>query len=739
MLLKFIVLAVVCLLSSVLGIFVFIKNPKDKTFRAFGGFVLATNLWLLSDFLSNSLSLPKSTVLLMNYLTLAFPVLALYVLILFCLYLTKRLAGIPHLGLQVIALAAAVVTALCFTPYFVQDVVASQGIYKITFGPLINIYFGYIVVGIIIVGIVLGRSYFLARAAERTRLGYVIASIILALGSAFITNLAVPLIAHNFSLVIYAPISALILTIGFSYAIVNQRLFDIRAIIARSVTYLFLLATLATIYGFTLFGISQLFFTDRSSSPVEIATYIVLALILSFTFPTLRQFFERTTDRIFFKNRYDTQDVLDNVGKVLVQEMDIDAMLRDVLEVICKQVHISHGQFFIFNSDRIYKVAHFGPLPQRLIVVPELEHLHKQLILADEVAPGKLKDIMSSHSIRLSKRLHTKDDFVGFLLLGDKLSGDIYSDQDVKLIEIMSSSLAIAIQNAKSYEQIRQFNITLQEKIEQATKRLRVANANLKSLDKAKDEFISMASHQLRTPLTTIKGYVSMILEGDTGPITDEQKEFLNYAFAGSERMVSLISDLLNVSRLAAGRFIIERTPTDIVAVVADEVRQLQSHAAAKNLQLVFTPPATPLATISIDENKTRQVMMNFIDNAIYYTKEGKVSVAVGESKDMVRFTVTDTGIGVPKDSQNKLFTKFYRAGNAQTVRPDGTGLGLYLAKRVIEDQGGTIVFESHEGKGSTFGFEIPLHVPASTAPKATVIISKKHSQPVALKTEKKE
>jgi signal transduction histidine kinase len=118
---------------------------------------------------------------------------------------------------------------------------------------------------------------------------------------------------------------------------------------------------------------------------------------------------------------------------------------------------------------------------------------------------------------------------------------------------------------------------------------------------------------------------------------------------------------------------------------------------------------------VELDEGKTRQVIMNFIDNALYYTPKGDVTVTLDRAKDKVRLEVKDTGIGVPKEAREKLFTKFFRAGNAQMVRPDGTGLGLYLAKRVIEDQGGTIIFESVEGKGSTFGFELPIKAKGGT------------------------
>jgi signal transduction histidine kinase len=329
--------------------------------------------------------------------------------------------------------------------------------------------------------------------------------------------------------------------------------------------------------------------------------------------------------------------------------------------------------------------------------------------VADEMENGQRKQLMDDHGIRVSLTLKTREEFVGYLLLGDKLSGSIYSSQDLDLLEIISKQMAVAILNAKAYAQIEEFNLTLQARVDHATNRLRAANHHLKELDHAKDEFISMASHQLRTPLTTIKGYLSMMLEGDSGQLTPAQREFAGFAYGSSERMVNLISDLLNVSRLSAGRFLIQTKPTDMVAMIADEVRQLATHASAKNIQLIFEPPVEILPPAEIDDNKTRQVVMNFIDNAIYYTQTGEVRVVLEQSGDRVRLEVRDTGIGVPDKAKRKLFTKFFRADNAQIVRPDGTGLGLYLAKRVVEDQGGTIIFNSVEGKGSTFGFELPF------------------------------
>ena len=173
--------------------------------------------------------------------------------------------------------------------------------------------------------------------------------------------------------------------------------------------------------------------------------------------------------------------------------------------------------------------------------------------------------------------------------------------------------------------------------------------------------------------------------------------------------MVNLISDLLIVSRMSAGKFHIIETPVNLEKVVDEEVQQLQQAAAAKKLKLIFKKPNKKLPLVSLDEGKTRQVIMNFIDNAIYYTREGGVTVSLEKVGNYIELKVKDTGIGVPKEAQKKLFSKFFRAGNAQSVRPDGTGLGLFLAKRVIEDQGGKVLFESAEGKGSCFGFMLPL------------------------------
>jgi signal transduction histidine kinase len=298
---------------------------------------------------------------------------------------------------------------------------------------------------------------------------------------------------------------------------------------------------------------------------------------------------------------------------------------------------------------------------------------------------------------------------VGYILFGPKLSGDLYSRQDKQFISIAANEMAIAIQNARRFDEIKQFNETLKLEVERATAELRSSNKKLQELDTAKDEFITMASHQLRTPLTSIKGYLSMVLEGDVGKVSSKQRDMLGAAFSSSQRMVFLIGDLLNVSRLQTGKFVIEPVVCDVPDMIISEIEQLRETARSKKLKLVFKAPKN-FPKLYLDETKTRQVVMNFIDNAIYYTPSGgKIEVSLSATPTKVEFLVKDNGIGVPKHEAHNLFTKFYRAANARKARPDGTGLGLFMAKKVIIDQGGAIIFHSKEGEGSTFGFTFPM------------------------------
>lgn len=250
--------------------------------------------------------------------------------------------------------------------------------------------------------------------------------------------------------------------------------------------------------------------------------------------------------------------------------------------------------------------------------------------------------------------------------------------------------------------------IVQRERLEVLTKALGEANEKLKSLDKLKTEFLSLASHQLRSPLTAIKGYTSMLLDGSFGSVNTEQKEAIDRVFQSSEHLAKVVEDLLDVSKIEQGGMKYEMVPFDFGKVCADIATNLNIVATKKGLSIVFSTDNHEPYMVNGDSEKIRQVILNLVDNAIKYTKAGIIQVRVGNPvPTIVRFSVQDNGMGVTPEIKSQLFQKFSR-GEGGKVNTGGSGLGLYLAKQIVEAHKGKIWVESEgQGKGSTFIVEL--------------------------------
>lgn len=232
------------------------------------------------------------------------------------------------------------------------------------------------------------------------------------------------------------------------------------------------------------------------------------------------------------------------------------------------------------------------------------------------------------------------------------------------------------------------------------------ANEKLKGLDKLKTEFLSLASHQLRSPLTAIKGYASMLLENSFGELRDQkQREAVDRIFQSSMNLTKTVEDLLNVSKIEQGGMKYEFMELDVAKLAEEITNELSVTAQNKGLALTFETDNSKPYLISGDSNKLRQVFVNFIDNSIKYTKEGfiKVKVAKSEDKKQIVFSVTDSGMGMTPEIKAQLFQKFARAEGGK-MNAGGSGLGLYLAKEIVEAHKGTVdVTSGGMGQGSTF------------------------------------
>lgn len=229
-----------------------------------------------------------------------------------------------------------------------------------------------------------------------------------------------------------------------------------------------------------------------------------------------------------------------------------------------------------------------------------------------------------------------------------------------------------------------------------------------KVLDKLKSEFISVAAHQLRTPLAAIKWIFELILSGDTGEVNAEQKTYLNKGHESNERIISLVNDLLNVSRIEEGRYGYEFTQQDLLVILNEILWDVKSTAEKNNLKITFNKPDN-LPLMNLDREKISMVLQNVIENAVKYTPEhGKVDINLKKENDNIILEVIDNGVGIPAKDQEKLFTKFFRATNVVRMQTEGTGLGLFIAKNIIEKHRGTIKLESKEGKGTKVTITFP-------------------------------
>ncbi len=705
---------------GLIGFFTYLANRKSNINKSFSVFVGSILAWVIANFIGANYKEHAFS----QYFVHADFFLGPIMIYLFWVFtkelyvrsvsgINKQYKKLPMASIAFVASFASLLSIIVSVTY--------EGYLKIEYGVLYIIYA--VIIGLfVLAGLNNIRVAFKqSKGVFRAQLNVVITGLTVAIAMLMISNLLVPqftnssdinLIAGNLSY-----IGIVFFALMTAYGIVKHKLFNIQLVVARSATYLLLIAALASLYAVLVFGVVEVFLRPSNTLWMSDFIPIAVALIIAATAPYLKRYFDQATSSIFFRDAYDPQVFLDQLTKTIISNIELGILLRHSARVIEENLRCEYVTFCVFEGD-MENVRFIGSGQKNLkntelIAMKKFSSKIGKVVDADEqeIDNPELYALLNRNSVGVLAYLKSSvksESETAYMLLGPKKSGNRYSQQDLKIIEIIADELVIAIQNALRFEEIQNFSITLQQKVDEATKKLVKTNQKLKELDATKDDFISMASHQLRTPLTSVKGLLSMVVEGDAGKLTPLQQEMLTQAYVSSQRMTYLIADLLNASRLKSGKFAIERSVTNLAVLAQQEVAQLVETAKARSLTLTCEIP-DDFPELMLDETKTRQLIMNFIDNAIYYTPSGgAITVKVVDKPKSVELLVVDTGLGVPKADQPRLFTKFYRAKNAQNARPDGTGLGLFMAKKVVIAQGGAIIFKSQEGKGSTFGFSFP-------------------------------
>lgn len=725
----FFVLAFV--LNLFLGLLVYRRHAKNLVNRLFLFLILSVLFWLLFNFLSDL----QWLTLLWNRLTYVGSTLIAVTLVYFAYLFPDNKA---HIGIikhtLIIVPAVAVIFATVFTGLVVSDIKFESWGTDILPGPLGLFYPLYFLIYSIWALVILWRKYRINRGIQRNQLRYMFLGLLLSLLAGFYTNSISYLFIGDYRLAKYGPHTTLLLTLFTTYAIVAHRLFDIRVIIKRTVIYTGLLAFVLGAYALVIFVTVSLFGASSTTafSAQRMVPNILAALAIAAGFDPLRRWLTVKTDRWLYKGEYTPEEVLRNLSETLTNVINLEEAVRAMIRLMVKAMRLDRGIAFL-----VQKGEHEGEfeLKQAIAVGPKVAKKQQELteheplidyfesVRVSEETPGvvvveELMRQLDEGSISHERAKLTADlikrardlagavvmplyitrqqavptapgqptkyqeipTFIGVLVLGEKKSGDAFTDQDLNLLEIVSRQTAAAVEKARIYEE-----------------------------DQLKSEFVSIASHELLTPTAAMKGYLSMVLDEGMGKVDKQARGFLEKVYSESERLGSLVKDLLNVSRIERGKILVRPEPIELVPAIEQVVEELMIRAKERNLKLIFEKPKKNLPKVMADSEKLTQVMMNIIGNGLKYTAEGSVTISLAEQGNMVSVITRDTGIGMKPEDLDHLFGKFFRASNADDTGQTGTGLGLFITKSIIELMGGTITVESQVGKGSAFTFTLPI------------------------------
>jgi len=557
--------------------------------------------------------------------------------------------------------------------------------------------------------ILLFKKYLKAERSIKSQLKYVLLGYFLGSNLAMVTNLLM-VWWGDFRLNWLGQILSAFMVFFTVYAIITHRLMDIKIVLRRSLVYL---ASVLT-FGAPAFVI--LYYTDKLY-PDFIIPASLIALILSVSvFTPVKNYYYRLANKYFFSSLYDSREVIASLTDKLRSTLEAETIYSFIADSLKNAFHTKavgiltydkKNENFIIQYNDGFDVGSQKVFPSDKILYEKFARQNEILLIEEIKKDGYQEsavtiELLTRLGIEVLVPLNVKDETIGLIALSVKESNDTYNSEDLQVLEIVEAEAAIAIKNAQLYEETKHFAITLQQEVERQTAELQKTNIELKKLDKTKSEFLSFASHQVKAPMSIVKGYASLILDGTLGPASAKIKDVITKVRNSSDKMILLVNNLLDLRRIEENRMEYNFEEADVVELVKNIVSEMSLLAKNKKLKLSFYS-SVDKAKARIDIQKISQVVQNLIDNAIRYTEEGWVKVNVKKQANDIIISVSDTGRGISEELKAKLFSQFTRD---EVVKKEmqGTGLGLYIAKQIVLAHQGEIWAESKGlGKGASF------------------------------------
>lgn len=694
--------------NALIGVAVFSRAPQDRNNQKFAFLSLSIIGWVGTLFLYYTLHYYSAVLFFgrLNFFFAAFIPVAMFE---FVITFPKKVVSIPKWLEGGVIVHAILMGIASLTPLIDAREIIRNGQHVAVYGPL------YIFYLLSLVGVSLCSIGILIRKLAKSSLTIRIQLQFLLLAFAgFIAVVALcnGILPYFFKITFFDPFGVLgtVIFLGFIfYAMVRHRFMDINRIAAGTGVYASAITFLGVVYFIFAFVIGETFFPHKVSIRYILLTVLSILLFKYGTSP-VRKFFWQVTNKFFYNNIYDKEELFNAISEAVVSSPYLHVLIENTLKIFLDKFLITYAAL-IGIEDKTYVVhanSLSGPKPYlRKGDLYMLEGIQK-ITQVNEVEHKALRQSLQKKDIQLIVPIDFGKKRKGFFCLGGKKSGAPYSDYDIQTLELILPTISIALQNAIAIEKIKGFNKELRREVDKATKNLRLANDRLRSADKLKDEFISVASHELKTPTTAIQGFLWLVLQKDK-QMTPYTREKLEKVTQLTHHITNLVNDMLDVSKIESKRISLHPEPFDVYGLAEEIKGELAVFAVEKNI-LVHMRGGRRY-TVYADKGRARQIFSNLLHNALKYTPEGgRVSVGFKKVDHKVEVEVSDTGIGIRKPDIPKLFTKFGKLedGNSVSSHLPGSGLGLYITKNFVELSGGEIEVMSTYGKGSTFTFSIP-------------------------------
>ncbi len=714
-----------------LGFFVFFKNRKNKANFYFSFLILSILVWSISIVIYRKTNNNTSAILWAKILYASASCIPSIFLFFIHFFIKKNGFLTVFKKFIIIAFNIIIFLLIIFDGYVIADVfIPNYGEKIIRFGPWYFAFVIYVPVLFFIAYYRLYRSFKEETGLLRIQIKYVFIGTLLATILTVNSNLLLPTFG-NFDFNWFGQVSIIIMIAFITYAILRYRLMDVRLIIIRSITFGIIFFFVTAIFSV----ISTIFteiFANRTGFNPNILTAVVLSILVSFFYNILRKAIENVTNTFLYKKTYHPEKLIEKVTRVVASIVDRNQLFSSLTKILLEAFHCEKISVILVNKTKNKLAVAFQSgfndkvlnglvnFPNIIVTMLKRFELTPGIQVIDELkaryesgdiqlVDAKLTYALYENDVAVVVPLYVQDRLIGVLVLGNKKSGDSYTSGDLHVLNIIAGQAAVAIENSTLYEEQKKFAITLKQEIEKATIDLREANQRLEELLQQKSEFLSIASHQLRTPTSIAKGMLSMVVDGT---VKGAQKEdFIAKSFLGVIRLERIIRDLLSASELEGEKLTLECAPNDIETIIGDVILERKQLAEQKGLKLEFKKAKEKFPLVMIDKIKILEVIANLLDNAIHYTEKGSITIWCEENKkNMVEVHFKDTGMGIAKEDWKKLFQKFSRGDRSPLINPNGSGLGLFIVKKIVESCNGTIETKS-EGAGKGSEFIVSLHI----------------------------